>query len=78
MLVQANILIDKNLRVRLADFGLALFADSMMIRSHSGGAQRWACPNVTIRRPDYTCDVYSYGCDCVEVSRCQIVSALVT
>ncbi|KAJ3475947.1 hypothetical protein NLI96_g11493 [Meripilus lineatus] len=61
----ANILIDGQMRVRLADFGLALFADSTLTQSRAGGAIRWLCPHLlkgTVSRPEFASDVYSYGC----------------
>ncbi len=69
---QANILIDSNLRVQLMDFGLALFADSTLTSSRAGGAIRWVSPQLlrgSVPRPSYSCDMYSYGCVCVEVGR---------
>ncbi|KAJ3488598.1 hypothetical protein NLI96_g2708 [Meripilus lineatus] len=68
----ANILVNFELHVQLADFGLALFADSSTasMGSHVGGSARWMCPNLlsgALARPNYTCDIYAFGCVCVEV-----------
>lgn len=65
-------MIDGDLRVRVGDFGLAFFADtsSMSLGSHPGGCARWMAPELLkslISRPNYACDVYSFGCTCVEV-----------
>ncbi len=70
---KTNVLIDRNLCVRLADFGLALFADSgtASVGSHIGGSTRWMCPKLLsgdLKRPNNSCDIYSFGCVCVEVS----------
>ena len=73
---KANILIDHNLMVHIADFGLAIVADSTFTTSHQEGNARWLCPSLLkggIRRPDEACDVYSYGCVCVEVSVLNLV-----
>ena len=72
MVQKANILIDYNLCVRLADFGLALFADASTasLGSHIGGSARWMCPGLlsgVLPRPNYSCDVYAFGCVCIEV-----------
>ena len=69
---KANILIDNTLSIRLADFGLALFADASTasLGSHIGGSARWMCPRLlsgALSRPNYTCDVYALGCVAVEV-----------
>lgn len=63
---------DQNLVIRLADFGLALFADSSTasLGSHVGGSTRWMCPRLLsgdLVRSNFTCDVYAFGCVCVEV-----------
>ena len=65
-------MIGRDLKVQLADFGLALFADSTMTCSHAGGAIRWICPQLmrgTLSRPNFSCDIYSYACVCIEVSK---------
>jgi len=65
-------LIDDNLHIRLADFGLAFFADTSTASfgSHFGGAARWMSPELltcAIMRPTYACDVYAFGCVCIEI-----------
>ncbi len=65
-----NILIDEDLRVRLADFGLARFGDSTTatIGSFQGGATRWMSPELFHGAPStYSSDVYAFGCVCFEV-----------
>lgn len=70
--VQANILIDEDLHVRLADFGVAVLADassSSGISTRSGGAARWCPPEVLKGEPSsFESDIYAFGCVCVEVS----------
>ncbi|CAL1702395.1 unnamed protein product [Somion occarium] len=67
----ANILVDDYMHIRLADFGLAFFADSTTatLGSHVGGAARWMAPELlkSSQRATYASDIYSFGCLCVEV-----------
>lgn len=75
--MQANILVDADWKVRLADFGLAVFAESMSNANSSKreGSVRWLAPEIidperfgkTSSRPTYESDVYSFGVVCVEV-----------
>ncbi|KDQ56034.1 hypothetical protein JAAARDRAFT_132976 [Jaapia argillacea MUCL 33604] len=73
----SNILIDDGYHARIADFGLAVFADAS-IQTHTksdDGTQRWMAPELLA--PDvcgYTrfqrttmTDVYAFGCVCLEV-----------
>ncbi|KAH8084347.1 kinase-like domain-containing protein [Cristinia sonorae] len=72
-----NILIDNDLSVRLADFGLAVFAAgaSQNYASSRGGNVRWMAPELILpeafslesMRPTYASDVYSFGCVIVEL-----------
>lgn len=58
--------------VKITDFGLAVIADATTTDAHREGNARWLCPyffSGKVLRPDYWCDVYSYGCVCVEVSQ---------
>lgn len=71
--LQANILLDDDRRVCLADFGLARFTDAQQItmggNSWHSGALRWMPPEVLSgAKIDYAGDVYSFGCVCLEVS----------
>jgi len=73
----ANVLIDANRKVRLADFGLAVFAESMSNANSSKreGSVRWLAPEILdperfnglSSRPTYKSDVYSFGIVCVEL-----------
>ncbi|CAL1711994.1 unnamed protein product [Somion occarium] len=66
----ANILIDNDFRVQLADFGLAQFADasSASAGSQGGGAVRWLAPELLRgSRSNYASDVYAFGCVWLEV-----------
>ncbi|KAJ7720280.1 kinase-like domain-containing protein [Mycena maculata] len=42
----ANILLDDQGRARLADFGLAVFADRPLVATHRGGSTRWMAPEL--------------------------------
>ncbi|TCD71742.1 hypothetical protein EIP91_005508 [Steccherinum ochraceum] len=76
----ANILIDEDLTVRLADFGLAVVAQPTTgsYRSSSNGAIRWLAPELLdpslfgyeTSRPTAPGDVYAYACVCMEVHTC--------
>ncbi|THH28482.1 hypothetical protein EUX98_g5711 [Antrodiella citrinella] len=73
-----NILIDANVKVRLADFGLAVLADSVSNANSSKreGNVRWLAPEILdpqrfqkeSSRQTYESDVYSFGIVCVESS----------
>ena len=69
---QANILIDGDHHVRLADFGVAVLADASScsgISTRSGGAARWCAPEVLKGEPSSKeSDIYAFGCVCIEVS----------
>lgn len=71
--IQANVMIDDYLHIRLADFGLAFYSDATTasLGSHFGGAARWMAPELfesENMRATYASDVYSFACLCVEVS----------
>jgi len=73
----ANILIDEDRSVRLADFGLAVFAEatSQSYASTRGGNARWLAPELIYPemyelksvRPTYASDVFAFGCVVVEL-----------
>ncbi|KAJ3481254.1 hypothetical protein NLI96_g7786 [Meripilus lineatus] len=66
----ANIMITAELRVQLADFGLAQFVDSTTASFGStGGAVRWLAPEVLVGggRLTFASDVYAFGCVCLEL-----------
>ncbi|THH21605.1 hypothetical protein EUX98_g8333 [Antrodiella citrinella] len=73
----ANILIDENRSVRLADFGLAVFAEatSQNYASTRGGNARWLAPELIYPemfelksvRPTYATDVFAFGCVVIEL-----------
>ena len=75
--LQPNVLIDSDFGVRLADFGLAVFAEAKSARgSLRGGATPWLSPELLDPykddevRPSYASDIYSFGCVMVEVRLC--------
>lgn len=73
---QANILIDSDMEVRLADFGLSVFADgaSNHYASVRAGATKWLAPEMIdpeefdsqSTRPTFRSDVYSFACVLIE------------
>jgi serine/threonine protein kinase len=73
----ANILVDDNWHVRLADFGLAVFASATVATgsSHRGGSARWMSPELLSPQScgleksqrTFASDVYSFACVCIEV-----------
>ncbi|KAJ7263107.1 kinase-like domain-containing protein, partial [Mycena rebaudengoi] len=70
----ANILIDDENHVRLADFGLARFAHSPLGPTNRGGSTRWMAPELL--HPEscgiedfqrtFCSDIYSFACVCLE------------
>ncbi|CAL1703186.1 unnamed protein product [Somion occarium] len=69
----ANILVNESNQVQITDFGLSTITDATTITlgSHKGGTLQWMSPELLegkeIRRPTKECDVYSFGCFCVEL-----------
>ncbi|CAL1710046.1 unnamed protein product [Somion occarium] len=66
----ANILIDSNLSIQIADFGLSRLLDLSSERSDSThGATRWLAPEIVIHfsKSMYTSDMYAIGCLCMEI-----------
>lgn len=64
-------MIDEDLHIRLADFGLALLSDagSSSMSSLGTGGTRWTAPEVLNgSRCNYESDVYAFSCVCIEVS----------
>lgn len=81
---QANIFIDDDCHVRIADFGLTVFSDSTATgTSHRGGSIRWMAPELLY--PEYCgfekyqrtfqSDVYAFACLCLEVSHHLILTS---
>ena len=77
--IQVNVLIDPFMRVRISDFGLAVFSDSGKTEEYwsiRGGNLRWLAPEFLdltqgdgeAKRPTRAADIYSFGCLCIEVS----------
>jgi serine/threonine protein kinase len=76
--VQSNIFIDGEWHARLADFGLAGFADATIVThgtSSNAGSIRWMAPELhnselldlkQLRRTD-TSDIYAFACVGLEV-----------
>ena len=70
---QSNILIDKTLHPRLADFGLTRLVDKTgQSSTNMGGTLRWMAPELLVPSEDvqrtYASDIYAFACVCVEVS----------
>jgi serine/threonine protein kinase len=72
---QNNVFIDEHWHARLADFGLAGWADATMATSTSNhaGSVRWMAPELHAVEPSPFCrtkrsDVYAFACISVEVS----------
>ncbi|KAF7426300.1 hypothetical protein PC9H_008668 [Pleurotus ostreatus] len=74
----ANILMDSDWHVRIADFGLAILAETTFSDEGSSvpGAVRWMAPELFMGTPQSTetkfgrtkaTDVYSFACTCVEL-----------
>ncbi|CAL1702671.1 unnamed protein product [Somion occarium] len=66
----ANILMGADKRIRIADFGLARFAESSSasLGSQSGGAVRWLAPEVVQgSRASFMSDSYAFGCVWLEI-----------
>jgi len=70
----ANILIDDDLHVRLADFGLSMLTDSNPLSaspSRNGGTGRWSAPElVQGSQPSFKSDIWSFACVCIQVYTC--------
>ncbi|TCD63729.1 hypothetical protein EIP91_005014 [Steccherinum ochraceum] len=67
-----NILVDEELHIRLTDFGLTTLADSKTRTNGSMSGQTpmaWAAVELMydLPRPNFACDVYSFGCTCIEI-----------
>ncbi|KAJ7263064.1 kinase-like domain-containing protein [Mycena rebaudengoi] len=73
----ANILIDNENHVRLADFGLARFAHSPLAPTNRGGSTRWMAPELLHPescgmkefRRTFSSDIYSFACVCLETGK---------
>ncbi|KAJ7449255.1 kinase-like domain-containing protein [Mycena latifolia] len=71
----ANILLDDQGHVRLADFGLTVFADGPRARTNRGGSTRWMAPELLdpsscgleIFQRTFASDIYSFACVCLEL-----------
>ncbi|KAI0077413.1 kinase-like protein [Panus rudis PR-1116 ss-1] len=75
----ANILIDDNLGIRLADFGLACFIhpSNASLGLRDSVAVRWAAPellspDMDMIKPSFESDIYSFGSVCVEIYTHQV------
>lgn len=71
--LQANILLDDDCRVCIADFGVSRFTDAELVTmgfsTWRPGAIAWMPPEVLLEgKCEYTGDVYSFACVCLEVS----------
>lgn len=72
---QPNVLLDANLTVLLADFGLSGMVDIAPSWTDKTGIGKaaWVAPELLGLKPNqvrstYESDMYSFGCLCVEVS----------
>ncbi|KAF8155305.1 kinase-like domain-containing protein [Mycena galopus ATCC 62051] len=71
----ANILLDDQGHIRLADFGLAVFADGPLAPTNRGGSTRWMAPELLdpsscgleVFQRTFASDVYSFACVCLEM-----------
>ncbi|KAF8155297.1 kinase-like domain-containing protein [Mycena galopus ATCC 62051] len=71
----ANILLDDQGHIRLADFGLAVFADGPLAPTNRGGSTRWMAPELLdpsscgleVFQRTFASDVYSFACVCLEL-----------
>ncbi|KAF7378045.1 Protein kinase domain-containing protein [Mycena sanguinolenta] len=66
----ANILLDDEGHIRLADFGLAAFADGPLVPTNRAGSTRWMAPELLepsscgleAFQRTFASDIYSFGC----------------
>ncbi|KAJ6536002.1 kinase-like domain-containing protein [Mycena vulgaris] len=71
----ANILLDDQGHVRLADFGLTVFADGPLAPTNRGGSLRWMAPELLdpascgleVFQRTFASDIYSFACVCLEL-----------
>ena len=71
---QNNILVDKDLHLKITDFGLAAYAASTTTSVGAiGGSRRWMAPELfdpdVSGVPTFESDVYAFSMTCIEV-RC--------
>lgn len=73
--LKANILLDDQGHVRLADFGLTVFADGPLAPTTRGGSTRWMAPELLdpnscgleLFQRTFASDIYAFACVCLEV-----------
>ncbi|KAJ7078489.1 kinase-like domain-containing protein [Mycena epipterygia] len=71
----ANILLDDQGHVRLADFGLTVFADGPLAPTTRGGSTRWMAPELLdpnscgleLFQRTFASDIYAFACVCLEL-----------
>lgn len=75
---KSNIFVDEDWHVRLADFGLADWADTTLTTNtnNHAGSIRWMAPELhnyeaSVRRTAAS-DTYSFAFVCIEVRRCKL------
>ncbi|KAK7689117.1 hypothetical protein QCA50_007808 [Cerrena zonata] len=66
----ANIFINENQGAQIGDFGIAMMTNTLLITPSSKSSFQWLSPEIllgVVERSTKECDVYSFGCFCIEL-----------